>query len=70
MIFIIKQPVLLWVAWPLIACGGLSNHVANTRSCRTTPSFATAFQAMAGGCMSAAASTPFIWKMMRDKNLV
>ena len=66
MIFAFEEPVLLWVAWPLIASGGITSHISNVTMCRTIPSLTTALQALVAGCLSASASTPMIWRLMRE----
>ena len=66
MIFAFDVPVLLWIAWPLIASGGVTSHISNVTMCRTIPSLTTALQALVAGCLSASASTPMIWRLMRE----
>ena len=66
MIFAFSEPVLLWVAWPLIASGGITSHISNVTMCRAIPSLTTALQALVAGCLSASASVPVIWRLMRE----
>ena len=66
MIFAFDVPVLLWIAWPLIASGGVTSHISNVTMCRTIPSLTTALQALVAGCLSASASTPMLWRLMRE----
>ena len=66
MIFAFSEPVLLWVAWSLIASGGITSHISNVTMCRAIPSLTTALQALVAGCLSASASIPVIWRLMRE----
>ena len=52
----------IWCAWPLIAVGGLGNHISNIRCSRTTPLISATLMYMMSGCLGASASVILIFE--------
>ena len=49
---VVQYPFLLWISCPLIAAGGLANHMTNMPMARSIPLLSSAFQALTAGCIS------------------
>ena len=55
---VVQYPFLLWISCPLIAAGGLANHMTNMPMARSIPLLSSAFQALTAGCIS---GVLFLW---------
>ena len=50
----------IWLAWPVLAGGSISNHINNVRTTRSTPAISATLMAFYSGCLGASASMTLI----------
>lgn len=66
MTFVEENESLIWIAWPLIAMGGLAGHVINLKSCFATPSIKATLMQVLSGAFGTAGSVGWIITLMME----
>jgi MFS family permease len=66
MTFVEENESLIWIAWSLIAMGGLAGHVINLKSCFATPTIKATLMQVLSGAFGTAGSVGWIITLMID----
>ena len=56
----------IWLAWPVLAGGSISNHINNVRTTRSTPAISATIMAFYSGCLGASASMTLIMQRISE----
>ena len=70
MVFVEDVELLVWGAWPCIAIGAITNHIANVQMTLATPTFRGTFMALLAGVLGSGGAVGLLMMMIMESTNV